>query len=369
MSLRPHRSIDRLRLTWAGSVVLALAVGCSSAGDEQDFAAGADDDQGASQGESGIDEPPNDDGNDAGGEDSQGGDTGGDEDTGGMEPPPPPPGDDDGTFARCPRPMPGAWVFCEDFETITDPNEVMLDYQGLDGAFTLVDEIGASGTRSMQAMYREGEEAAGWMVLSFGASPIDYGDRPTHAPDGSFQEIYWRLRIKMEPGWPDIGPGALTRTVSFADANWSEAVVASLRSAGEDVVLEGVPSTCVAAGQVACSGFDDAGLESLDSMLGRTPIFSEEESGRWHCVEGHLRLNEPGAADGVFEFWVDDVPQASRTDLDLRGQWDDYGINGVVIENLWPGGAPGPWRRWIDDVVVSTEPIGCEPGPAGAFPG
>lgn len=352
------------------TVAALLVAGCSSAGDERDFAAGADDPDG-SYDEPWDESPPNGDGS-SGGADGAGGSTGDDgggEDSGGEDTDPPPSGDDDGTFAGCPQPLPGSWIFCEDFETLADPHEVMLDYQALDGAFVLVDELGASGSRSMQVTYREGEEAAGWMVLSFGRSPIGYGDRPTHAPEGSFQEIYWRLRIKTEPGWPDVGPGRLTRTVAFADASWSEAVVAHLQSAGDDVVLEGVPSSCVTGNEVGCTGYDDVALEPLGSLAGDAPLFSSPESGRWHCVEGRLRLNDLGAANGALEFWVDDDLQASRTDLDLRGQWDEYGINAVVVENLWPGGAPGPLRRWIDDLVVSTEPIGCNDGPEGAFPG
>lgn len=367
--IRPsHRSnrVPRWR-PWAVLAVFSLAAGCSSAGEDDELAAGAEDGPNSSNGDPWTDPEPAGDTN---GDDDGGGSTGGgsEGDDGAGPDEPPPNGDDDGTFAGCPRPLPGSWVFCEDFETIVDPAEVMLDYQALDGAFVLVDELGASGTRSMQVTHREGEESAGWMVLSFGSSPISYGDRPTYAPDGSFQEVYWRLRLKTEPGWPDLGPGQLTRTVVFADADWSEAVVAHLRSAGDDVVLEGVPSSCVAGSEVACSGFDDAGLESLGSMVGQTPLFSADESGRWHCVEGRLRLNDPGEDNGVLEFWVDERLQASRSDLDLRGQWSEYGINAVVVENLWPGGAPSTVRRWIDDLVVSTEPIGCQPGPAGATP-
>lgn len=292
---------------------------------------------------------------------SSDGNDGGANDDSGAEPPPS--GDDDGTFATCPSPLPGAWVFCEDFETITDPAEVMLDYQDRDGAFVLVDGIGASGDHAMEASYREGEEGAGWMVLSFGGSPLPTLDHPTHVPEASFEEIYWRLRVKTEPGWPDVGPGQLTRTISFASEDWSEAVVAHLRSAGEGVTLEGVPVTCVTGTTVDCSGYDDqAGLQSLGSMIGDAPLYSAEMSGQWHCVEGHLALNTPGVANGVLEFWVDDELQATRSDLDLRGSWTDYGINALVVENLWPGGAPARLRRWIDDLVVSSEPIGCGAG-------
>lgn len=374
---RSSRGPGRSRAGALAAFVLlaATATGCSSAADDDARESGGggdgyEPDADAPQSSAGAD----DDGGDSegGSEDDSTGDdpTGPAGDTGGGEPLPPPTGDDDGTFARCPEALPGAWVFCQDFETIADPHEVALDYQDGGGAFVLVDGTGASGTRSMEVAYRPGLEGSGWMVVSFGSSPIAIDGRPSYAPEAELEEVYWRLRVKTEPGWPDLGPGQLTRTVSFASNDWSEAVVAHLRSAGPDVHLEAVPVTCVTGTDVECAGYDDeASLESLGAMVGPTPIFSEGMSGQWHCVEGHLALNSPGAADGVLEFWIDDVLQASRGDLDLRGSWDDYAINALVIENLWPGGAPQPLRRWIDDVVISTEPIGCAEVPADTASG
>jgi hypothetical protein len=351
--------------------VAAGVTGCSSAGDDVAASPGEGEPFDSSQEDpwssAGAAGGGSESGSEGDGSDGGSADPGGE--TGGAEPPPPP-GDDEGAFARCPLPLPGSWVFCEDFETIADPGEVALDYQDGGGAFVLVDGIGASGSRAMEVSYGAGEEGAGWLVLSFGVSPIATDGRPSYAPEGAFPEVYWRLRVKTEPGWPDVGPGQLTRTVSFANKDWSEAVVAHLRSAGQGVTMEAVPVTCVSGTNVACSGYDDqASLESLGELVGETPIFSEALSGQWHCVEGHLRLNTPGQADGVFEFWIDEQRQAGRSDLDLRGSWTDYAINALVVENLWPGGAPASLRRWIDDVVVSTEPIGCGASPPeGAVP-
>jgi hypothetical protein len=360
---RSSRVPDRFTARVWVALVLLAAAGCSSAAED------------ASGGDGGGSYDPSDDGSlssaeqDDGGADdggpqdgsTGGGSSGSEGDTGTDEPlPPPPPGDDDGRFAHCPEVPATGWVFCEDFETIADLHEVVLDYQDAGGAFVLVDGIGASGSHSMEVSYQPGIESAGSIVVSFGASPIALDGRPTYAPEASFPEVYWRLRVKTEPGWPSIGPGQLTRTLSFAGDDWSEAVVAHLRSAGADVTMDAVPVTCVSGTEVDCAGYDDqASLNELGSMVGSTPIFSEGMSGEWHCVEGHLALNTPGEADGTLEFWIDDALQASRNDLDLRGSWTAYAINGLVIENLWPGGAPVPLRRWIDDVVISTEPIGC----------
>jgi hypothetical protein len=350
------------------AMMAMMAMGCSSVAEEDRGSGGVGDGEthGAPTGDPWGGSAGGDQGSDSGPEDGDG--------TSGHEPPDTdgdrPPGGEAGMFGLCPELLPPSWVLCEDFEQIVDPAEVALDYQDLDGAFVLVDDVGASGHRSMEVTYRTGEQGAGWMVLSFGESPIDDGDRPSYAPGQSFSEIYWRLRVMTEPGWPDLGPGQLTRTISFASDDWTEAVVALLRSTPEDVTLEAVPVSCVEGGEVACNGYDDqAALQSLGPLVGETPLFAEDMSGQWHCVEGHLRLNTPGLADGQLEFWIDGDLQAKSVDLDLRGSWTEYGINALVVENLWPQGAPAPLRRWIDDVVISSTPIGCSDHPDDAAAG
>ena len=95
-------------------------------------------------------------------------------------------------------------------------------------------------------------------------------------------------------------------------------------------------------------------------MPGTTPIFSTADAGQWRCIEGHVRLNTPGANDGVFEFWIDESLEASRSDLGWRGTFTAQGLNAVFFENYWNEGSPVEQRRWFDDVVVATTPIGCD---------
>ena len=97
-----------------------------------------------------------------------------------------------------------------------------------------------------------------------------------------------------------------------------------------------------------------------DWLVGDTPIFSEASSGRWFCVEGHVRLNSVGQSNGLFEFWIDDALEARNDALNWRGSWDDYGINAVFFENYWNDGAPEELRRWFDDLAVATVRIGCD---------
>ncbi len=349
------------RRSYSLGLACALAIGsagCSSAAEDEALDGGALTGAGGDGAE--FDEPPGEDGGAA--DDGAGSDSG----TGAPPDPGQTGGDggDDGApemKAGCPADLPDGWIFCEDFESVADPIERFFEYADADGRFRLVDGMGASGSRSMESTYAEGQEGAGLLIVSFGQSPLDHGIRPAYAPQDDFDEVYWRFRVRMELGWPDVGPGRLSRAMSFAAEDWSEAFVAHVASAGDATTLAVTPQTCVAAGDVTCQGYDDAaGLESIGGLVGATELFSSPASGQWHCVEVHMRLNTPGKADGALEFWVDDVHEASTDALDWRGEWQDYGINAVAIENLWPGGAPQGLTRWIDDIVVSTQPIGCE---------
>ncbi len=345
-----------------GGVIVAASA-CSDTTNEASFdSAGAQGSEGSVSG--GTVDPESDD------RDTEGGSTGGYDDDAdetsaaggssggdgtGSEPTPP-----SGRFASCPEELPEAWIFCEDFEALLDPGSVFFDYVDGEGNFTRSSDGGASGIGAMKAHYREGVEAAGFLSISFGQNPINSAGRPGYADADTFDEVYWRFRVKMQPGWPDAGPHSLTRISAFAQSDWGQAVVASIASADDGVVLRASGSTCVEAGEVPCTGIDADLLEPLDTLQGQTPVFSSDRAGAWQCIEAHVKLNAPGTADGVFEFWVDGNLEDTRDEIDWRGNWADFGLNLLTIENFWVGGAPADLDRWFDDLVISTQPIGCD---------
>lgn len=86
------------------------------------------------------------------------------------------------------------------------------------------------------------------------------------------------------------------------------------------------------------------------------------DRGRWVCLELTQRLNTPGEADGEMAFWVDGELAHRQTGM----QWRDVaelGLNKAWLQHYIAGGdAEQSNRIWFDDVVVSTERIGCSPG-------
>jgi hypothetical protein len=136
-------------------------------------------------------------------------------------------------------------------------------------------------------------------------------------------------------------------------------MIAHLWGSG-DYLLSDPASGTDPGGTLLTTTFNDFNnLRWLGFQRGVTPIFSAAESGKWHCVEARVKLNAPGSADGLFEFWIDGRLEASRTGLNWVGSWQSYGINAVFFENYWNTGAPGERRRYFDNLVISAARIGC----------
>ena len=81
--------------------------------------------------------------------------------------------------------------------------------------------------------------------------------------------------------------------------------------------------------------------------------------GAWYCIEAHVRMNDSGLSNGLFEYWIDGALETSRSDLNWVGAYDEYGINAIFFENYWNSGSPVAQERYFDNIVVSTSRIGC----------
>ncbi len=256
--------------------------------------------------------------------------------------------------ALCPSPLPESWIFCDDFES-GDPSAAdYLERDLADGAFGRMDSESASGTYAMEVRWSPGTVSAGNLKVTFGDAPMG----ATHRAGERFAEVYWRMRLMHEEGWQG-SPAKLSRATMFTANDWSQGMIAHLWSSGD--VLLGDPARCVRDGSVTCQGYNDfAALQWMGRMPGTTPIFATEDSGRWRCIEGHVRLNTPGEDDGVFEFWVDGNLERRNDAMNWRGSYDAHGINAVFFENYWNEGSPRAQKRWFDDLAIATTRIGCD---------
>ena len=256
------------------------------------------------------------------------------------------------------------WIFCDDFE---DTGALVkqgryFEYDDNAGDFVSKPGIGLNGSRGMQVRWQIGEVGAGSIKLAFGRNPNAYMNKQNIRPADTFREIYYRMYLKMQIGWQG-SPAKLSRATVFASASdWRQAMIAHLWSDDNEHLLID-PASCVnAAGSVQCTTYNDFNhLSWLGNKSGITQLFATSNSGRWFCVEAHVKLNDPGLSNGVQEFWIDGQLEARREGLNFVGTYADYAINAIFFENYWNAGSPVQQERYFDNIVVSTKPIGCLP--------
>ena len=83
------------------------------------------------------------------------------------------------------------------------------------------------------------------------------------------------------------------------------------------------------------------------------------ETGRWYCIEQHIRLNTPGREDGVLRAWVDGQPVFEKRDLRLRDTMT-VGIQNAWMDVYMGGSQPATRDMYlrISKVVVASSYIG-----------
>jgi len=197
------------------------------------------------------------------------------------------------------------WIFCDDFDEgtslVRDGRYFEHDDDG--GEFVVVDGVGLGGSHGMRTLWQAGEVGAGSLKLGFGRNPSGYMNRDIR-PNEDFREVYYRMYLKMQEGW--VGnPIKLSRATVIAASDWSQAMIAHVwEGSGETLGID--PVRCVGSDDgVVCVGYNDfAHMSWLEYQSGSTPIFSTGYDGQWYCVEAHVRLNDPGLANGIQEFWI-----------------------------------------------------------------
>jgi len=253
------------------------------------------------------------------------------------------------------------WIFCDDFESSESlvAEGRYFEYDDNDGDFIPVDGVGYRDSKGMRVIWQAGEVAAGGMKLGFGSNPVSYMNKGIRS-DEDFREIYYRMYLRMQQAWQG-SPAKLSRATVFWDsAQWSQAMIAHLWSDDQEHLLLD-PVRCVGEGDSPkCHGYNDFdNMDWIGNMSGTTPIFATDHSDIWYCIEAHVKLNDPGQENGIHEFWIDGNLEARREGLDFVRSYTDYAINAVFFENYWNSGSPVQQERYFDNIIVSTEPIGC----------
>jgi hypothetical protein len=261
---------------------------------------------------------------------------------------------------ECASPQAG-WIWCDDFEQ--DRLSSYFEYLSAGGNFVRVAGVGVNGSYGMRARWSTtGQVDAGALHLAFGKTPAAVFT-PVDAGTAIYRDMYWRMYVRTQPGWTGGSAVKLSRAIVFASSNWAEAAIAHVwgddASASSYVDLDPVRGTDVSGNLLTTTYNDFANFTWLGLVHGTVPLFSDANAGTWYCVEAHMKLNDAGQSNGVFETWINGALNAQATGLNFLGAYSSYGINAVFFENYWNAGAVQPEERYFDNLVVSTQRIGC----------
>src|SRR5216117_2078131 len=259
---------------------------------------------------------------------------------------------------ECATPQAG-WIWCDDFEQ----NRLgqYFEYDSSSGDFVRAAGVGMDGSYGMRVHFAAGQVSAGSLHLAMGKVPDSYF-RTVDAGTAIYRNVYWRMYVRNQTGWSGGGGYKLSRAISFATSTWAEAMMAHVwgdpPGAGE-LDLDPASGTDAAGNLLTTKYNDFANMRWLGAQSGVTPLFDASHVGQWYCVEAHAQLNDAGLSNGMFEFWINGNLEARETGLNWLGSFSAYGINALFFENYWNTGAPVAQERYFDNIVISTEPIGC----------
>ena len=93
-----------------------------------------------------------------------------------------------------------------------------------------------------------------------------------------------------------------------------------------------------------------------------------KETNVWHWIEWRVKMNTPGAADGEFDLWIDDIQKAHYTNIQLNNTTESGGFKALQHTAEYGGGGStlaSTQYWWIDHTVISTTRIG-RPGVGGS---
>ena len=263
--------------------------------------------------------------------------------------------------SECSVPKTG-WIWCDDFEQ--NRLSSYFEYDSAGGNFVRAAGVGYAGSTGMRAHWNTAQQSAGSLHLAMGQTPDPYF-RAVDAGTANYREVYWRMYVRDQAGWTGGGGDKLSRAIVFANSNWSEAAIAHVWSGtssgpnGNSLVIDPASGTDPS-GNLLTTGYNDfTHLTWLGQGQTVTPIFDAAHVGQWYCVEAHAKLNTAGNSDGVFELWINGSLETQRTALNFLGSFSSYGINAVYFENYWNAGSVATQERYFDNIVVSTQRVGC----------
>ena len=230
------------------------------------------------------------------------------------------------------------WLWCDGFES---GDTLTLNYQdvSLNGMSVVTGEA-FEGTHSLRQSYTQGQVDAGWIIR------VSNSGFPDH--------VFMRWYHKFEAGFQGFPPKMARIRYRLRSGDWSSPYAVHCWLETDGVLALDVQATNSTQANnvgwlpIARTSFSFANTKNI---------------GRWICFEMEMKLNTPGATDGLYRLWADDSLIAERTGVDLRGSLTNK-INEMMLDCYWNGGSPRAQSRYYDNLVISTAKIGLATGMA-----
>lgn len=241
-------------------------------------------------------------------------------------------------------------IFCEGFESGT----LGLWQDGVDSSrhrVTAADSDVVSGQRSLEVVYPAGADGR-WMTRWFMPG---------------YDHVFARIYVRLQPGWR-CG-GNCTKLIAFyanrVDDRWSGFGKAGIRPTGQDYFYAGLATSNwhrqPDPGEIIFYSYHPEMRQAKDGHFWGNFSYQDDprealRPGRWYCLEFEVQANKPGQHDGYQKMWIDGVLKGGVSGIRWRDS-ADVRINAFQL--TFSGAVPVTQRMWMDDIVVSTERIGC----------
>jgi hypothetical protein len=212
---------------------------------------------------------------------------------------------------------------------------------GLDeGRASIVDE---SGERFLRVTYVAGVYG-----------PADGGVQFLVPLAGTFDELYLSYRVRFASGFDFVRGGKLPGLVGGTHPTGCVTDTAGFsarmmwRPAGACVQYMYFPEKVNSCG-------DDYPYRIASTAVSFVP-------GNWHRVQHRIRMNTPGAHDGVLQAWFDGTRALDEQAYIYRIASENFGIDALYFSTFF-GGSDATWAPTVgqvadfDDFVISEYPI------------
>jgi hypothetical protein len=240
-------------------------------------------------------------------------------------------------------------IFCDDFENAVLPGIWEDGYNPLLHSITNVSANVYRGQNALQATYLGGSSGAGWLTKWFMPG---------------YDHTFARLYLKLESNW-QCAPGACGKIMAFYgnrhDNQWSGFGQAGVCPSGTEWYYAGIATVLPTPGNFIFYSYYPGMPTQPDGITcwGTNTQFTPPtaiQPGVWTCLEFEVQANTPGSLDGFERVWVNGTFMGEVLSMRWR---DTTNLQTNAFQLTFSASPAVTSHMWIDNIVVSTQRIGC----------